>query len=216
MKTVSSNHVAADQVFRSITGLPHLHVDFSVWCILMPLDAARGFGSGVEGAPCVALTGFCNVSFPLPPLCGFLEAAQRRVISHRECHVQELAVLQDHQLHRRGESPPAQRAGPLAGNCTRGGTTPFFLPTEALMLFLCRLIVPHLTVLMVLSPRSDCVKGERSAGVEEKVRGQPAGSGGDEVRGRAGVYQHLPVFLLNGKVSQCVASCLQAPPIITF
>lgn len=55
MKTVSSNHVAADQVFRNITGLPHLHVDFCVWCILMALDAAMGFGSGVEGAPYVAL-----------------------------------------------------------------------------------------------------------------------------------------------------------------
>lgn len=41
---------------------------------------------------------------------------------------------------------------------------------------------------MVLSTRSDCVKGERSAGVEEKVRGQPTGSGGDEVRSSAGVY----------------------------
>lgn len=63
----------------------------------------------------------CDVAFPLPPLRCSLEAAQRRVISHRERRVQELAVHQDHQLHRRGESPPAQRAGPLAGNRTRGG-----------------------------------------------------------------------------------------------
>lgn len=38
----------------------------------------------------------CNVSFPLPHLCWFLEAAQRLVIPHRKCCVQELAVRQDH------------------------------------------------------------------------------------------------------------------------
>lgn len=35
MKTVSSNHVAADQVFRSIPTLPHLHINFAVWYILV-------------------------------------------------------------------------------------------------------------------------------------------------------------------------------------
>lgn len=35
MKTISSNHVAADQVFRNITSLPHLHIDFAVWYILI-------------------------------------------------------------------------------------------------------------------------------------------------------------------------------------
>lgn len=35
MKTVSSNHVAADQVFRNITTLPHLHIYSAVRYVLM-------------------------------------------------------------------------------------------------------------------------------------------------------------------------------------
>lgn len=35
MKTVSSNHVAADQVFKNITGLPHFRIVFAVWYILI-------------------------------------------------------------------------------------------------------------------------------------------------------------------------------------
>lgn len=138
MKTVSSNHVAADQVFRNIAGLPHLHIDFAVWYILMQFDAALRFGSGILMRLCVWARGWgcpmCSsvwfvtgyASFPRHPLRWLLEAAQRRVISHRECRVQERAVRQDHQLHWRGESTPAQGAGPLAGNCTRGGAPDIF------------------------------------------------------------------------------------------
>lgn len=123
------------------------------------------------------VTGY--VSFPIL-LLGCLEAAQRRVISSRECRVQELSVHQDHKLHRRGESPPAQRSGPLAGNCKRGGAPKMFL----FILKVTKTIYPsiqHLT-LYFLSPSSDCDKGERSAGVAEEVWKQPTGSGGDEVR----------------------------------
>lgn len=115
-----------------------------------------------------------------------------------------------------GESPHLPKELDHSLGIAREEVPHNFFTRWGLNAVLCQLIVPHLTVLMVLSPRSDCVQGERSAGVEEKVRGQPTGSGGDEVRGRAGVYECLPVFLLNGKVSQCFASCLQAPPIITF
>lgn len=142
MKTVSSNHVAADQVFRNITTLPHLHTDFAAWYILIKFDAALQFGSGILLRMCVWARGwgcsicssvwFVNgyVSFPLPPLLWFLEAAQRPVISSRECCIQELTVCQDHhlhhQLHWRRESPSAQRSGPLTGYCTRRGAQKYF------------------------------------------------------------------------------------------
>lgn len=95
------------------------------WCSLMlPCDLVQEScwecACGPERSSVWFVTGY--VSFHPPPLLWLLEAAQRRVISHRECRVQELPVCQDHQLHRRGESPPAQRSGPLAGNCTRGGS----------------------------------------------------------------------------------------------
>lgn len=54
MKTVSSNHVAADQVFRNITSLPHLHIDFAVWYIVVYSDGALPFRSSVQSV-CVAL-----------------------------------------------------------------------------------------------------------------------------------------------------------------
>lgn len=138
-----------------------------------------------EGVPSVAQSGFVTgyVSFRLP-LVWCVEAAQRRAISSRQCRVQELAVHQEHQLHRRGESPPAQRAGPLAGNCTRGGA-PKIINTVCTS-------IEHLTLyLMALSTSSDCDKGERSAGVAEEVWRQPTGSGGDEVRSNTLSGHHL-------------------------
>lgn len=80
-------------------------------------------GEGVLRPICSSVwfvTGY--VSFPLTTLLWFLETAEGSVISSRELCVQDLAVHQDHhQLHRRGEPPSPQRAGPLTRNCTRGG-----------------------------------------------------------------------------------------------
>ena len=76
MKTVSSNHAAADQVFRSITTLPHLHINFFccvvhfdiVWCCLAVwssnlVENVRVVPEG-EDAPSVAPSGLLMVMFP--------------------------------------------------------------------------------------------------------------------------------------------------------
>lgn len=135
MKTVSSNHVVADQVFRNIASLPHLCAGFAVWFSFIQSHAAlrHGVGNPVENvrmSPGMRDAAFTTVRFvtghvsvPFCPLNWLLEAAQRRVFSGKHC-AQERTVHQDHhhqQLHRRGESSPASRAGPVLGHCTRRG-----------------------------------------------------------------------------------------------
>lgn len=128
LNTGSSNHVVADQLFWNITALPHLTC---VLCFVVYFDGVwRCFAIWLKGS-CKSVWGlgvvpylvwfgsFCNVSFPLSPFCWLLEAAQRHGIFHGEYCVQELPVFPDHWLHWRGESPPAQRTGPLTGHCTR-------------------------------------------------------------------------------------------------
>lgn len=102
-----------------------LALQFGSGILLRMCVWARGWGCPV-GSSVWFVTGY--VSFPVPPLFSFLEAAQRCVITSGECYVQELTVRQGHchHLHRRGESPPARRSGPLSGNCTWGGALKCF------------------------------------------------------------------------------------------
>lgn len=138
------------------------------------------------GCPICSSVCFVNsyVSSPLPALLCFLEAAQRCIISSGQCCVQELPLHQDHhhyhqlRLHRRREPPPAQRTGPLTGNCTRRGTLMFIDTIYSLT----DVVISHMTW-WFFSLSKDCFEGERSAGVAEEIWGQPTGSGGDEVRG---------------------------------
>lgn len=97
-----------------------LHFD-AVWCCFaIWLKGSCKSVCGLGVVPCLVWFGsFCNVSFPLSPFSWLLEAAQRHGIFHGECRVQELPVFTDNWLHWRGESPPAQRTGPLTGHCTR-------------------------------------------------------------------------------------------------
>lgn len=164
MGTVSSNHVVADQLFWSIPTLPHLHVYYALQYILMQFDAAlrlaRGFCKSVCGqaVPCLV----CNVSLPLCHFCWLLGAAQGRGIFRGERRVQELPVFPAHGLHRRGESPLAQRSGPLTGHRARRGGSQMFNSSSCDRHFICRFSDTFSFILRSCPRKKKCWSGRGS------------------------------------------------------
>lgn len=133
------------------------------WCSLTLLcSLAQGFCKSVCGqvVPCLV----CNVSLPLCHFCWLLEAAQGCGIFHGERRVQELPVLPAHGLHRRGESPLAQRSGPLTGHRARRGVSQMFNSSSCVRPFICRIQFSDTFSLMLrLCPRKKkCWSGRGS------------------------------------------------------
>lgn len=179
MGTVSSNHVVADQLFWSITTLPHLHVYYALQYILMQFTLLCGW---LKGFARVCVGKLSHVWFVMFPFLSVISAGfwkQRRDVSSMENAVSKSCLYSRPTDYIEGESPHLPKdldhsLGIAREEVSHKCLTPrhAFDPSFAVFSFL------------TLFPwSSGCVQGKRSAGVEEEVWGQPAGGDGDEVSG---------------------------------